>query len=110
MIAPLSQTFSQTSRDTTICISYHQAKTINLIVNRLEYMEAKDTLTTSLLKLKEDKIVVLNNIISIREEALVYSNTKLTEAEKQIKRKNLELFIYKSALIGSAITIIFILL
>ena len=110
MIAPLSQTFSQTSKDTSICISAHQAKTINLIVNRLEYMEAKDTLTTSLLKLKEDKIAVLNNIISIREEALVYSNTKLTEAEKQIKRKNLELFIYKTALIGSAITIIFILL
>ena len=73
-------------------------------------MEAKDTLTTSLLKLKEDKIVILNLIISMREEALVYSNTKLIEAEKHIKRKNLELFIYKTALIGSAITIIFILL
>ena len=73
-------------------------------------MEAKDTLTTSLLKLKEDKIAVLNNIISIREEALVYSNSKLNQVEKQIKRKNLELFIYKTALIGSLITIIFILI
>ena len=73
-------------------------------------MEAKDTLTTSLLKLKEDKITILNLIISMREDALVYSNTKLIEAEKQIKRKNLELFIYKTALIGSLITIIFILI
>jgi hypothetical protein len=73
-------------------------------------MEAKDTLTTSLLKLKEDKITILNLIISMREDALVYSNNKLIEAEKQIKRKNLELFIYKTALIGSLITIIFILI
>lgn len=71
-------------------------------------MEAKDSLTTTLIKLKDDKIAVLNSIIGIREESLIYSNTKLIEAEKKIKRKNLQLFIYKTALIGSIITLILI--
>lgn len=71
-------------------------------------MEAKDSLTTTLIKLKDDKIAVLNSIIGIREESLIYSNTKLIEAEKKIKRKNLQLFIYKTALIGSIITLIVI--
>ena len=102
-IALLKTAYSQTLKDTSICITAHQAKTINLIVNRLQYMESKDSINQDYLKLKDNRIQVLSDRVELRETALIAANTKLMELEKQNKKQKIKIKLYKIALIGSAV-------
>ena len=107
-IAQLKTAYSQISKDTSICITHHQAKTINLIVNRLQYMESKDSINQDYLKLKDNRIQVLNERIELRESALIGANTKLMELERQNKKQKFKIICYKIALIGSAVLYLYL--
>ena len=71
------------------------------MANRLDYMEAKDTINQSLLKIKSAQVDNLRIIIGIREDHLIAANAKIMaiEAEK-IKQKRL-IIAYQIGLIAA---------
>lgn len=101
---------SQTLTDSTICITHHQAKVINLAFNELTRMIQLDSVTKEQLGTKDLKIAQLQAIDSMRSDQLIKANLQLAAKDKELKQLKVKIVLCKIAILATSLGLLFSLL
>jgi hypothetical protein len=98
--------YSQTSKDSTICINQHQVKVINLAFNELDKMIKLDSVSREQLGTKDLKIKQLQAINNMRSNQLIDANIENTQLRKELRQKSIKIVVYQVALLASLVGLV----
>jgi hypothetical protein len=102
--------YGQTLTDSSICITHHQAKVINLAFNELTRMINLDSVSKEQLGTKDLKIAQLQKINQLRSDQLSKSNQQVIQLEQDLKRLRVKIVAYKIAIALTSLGLIVSLL